>query len=132
MERLPSFERSEASPEAPAAGIALAVEVGATPRQTIVRGSWRVPDGWPADAPPLEAIWLLAIGRRSRLAWQGQPGGEALSFAGDDSRRGWFHVSLGECCRLPARFAGQLDVTAVLGEWKSNTLELEFAAPDES
>jgi len=130
MERLPSFDPSATSPPLPEVGIAILAEPGATPDRTIVRGSWRVPDDWPDDAPARDAIWLVAIGRSSRLSWNGRPAGESLVFAGEDPRKGWFNVRLGDCCDLPDRFGGWLDVTAVLGEWKSKTLEIEFAVPD--
>lgn len=127
MERLPNFDPGPDSPPLPAVGVAIAAEPAATPADTVVRGSWRVPDDWPEDAPAPGAIWLIAAGRNSRLCWNGRPAGDALPFAGEAAHEGWFNVRLGECCDLPERFAGRLDVTAVLGEWKSKTLELEFA-----
>jgi hypothetical protein len=129
VESLPNFDPSPASPPLPAVGVAITCEPAPTPADTLVRGSWRVPDDWPEDTPARDAIWLIAVGRNSRLCWNGRPAGDALPFADDAAREGWFNIRLGACCDLPDRFGGRLDVTAVLGEWKSKTLELEFAIP---
>jgi hypothetical protein len=109
-------------------GIALIVEPALEPAQTVARGAWRLPENWPDQDAPRKAVFLIAIGRRSRLQWSGYPGADAVSFVDDlGERQGWFNVSLGECCDLPDEFEGTLDVTAVLGELRSVPAEVSFA-----
>lgn len=134
-ETLPRFEASDQSPKLEGPGIALKIAPGANAAETVVRGSWRLraEDRVDLAAGSLRGqIWLIAIARESRLTFIGRPAAELVLFPGDEPAsgpaEGWFHVSLGECCAIPKGVKGLLDVTAVLGPWKSSAIEVTLKA----
>ena len=131
-ETLPRFERSDHSPRMSEEGsaILLSTSIGKTPAETVVRGSWRIAATERAElgaGAVRPRVWLLAIARESRLIWIGRPGGDAILFGDDEPAsgaiEGWFHVSLGECLRMPDAARGLFDLVAVLGPWKSPSIE---------
>lgn len=130
----PNFERTQNSPKlvTDGPGITISISPGMDPQGTRVDGAYRVAADDRAELAPgpvRPQVWLVAIGRDSRVVWLGQPGGQAVVFADDEAEgdlEGWFQVSLGDCCDLPAMFDGTLDVIAVLGPWSGESVSVRF------
>ncbi len=131
----PNFNRTPESPPLPQAGsgITLGLKPGGTTARTLALGSYRVlaeDRERLAPGPIRLQVWLVAIGRDSRVSWTGRPGGDAVIFPGEEPGEGtvtgYFTVSLGEVCGLPAKFVGVLDVFAVVGPWRSKPVELKL------
>ena len=136
-ERLPSFQKDKASPPLPEASAAIALSLEGTGLHdvTLAHGSYRVSGAERAHlggGPVRTQVWLLVIHRDSRTSWLGRPGKYAIVTADDEPAEGdvtgWFSVRLAECCGLPADVTGLVDVTAVLGPWKSAPLEIRLRA----
>lgn len=130
---LPHFARTGESPELPSRAPAIRVIVtGRRAADLVARGTWRVGEDERRElrgGTLRQQVWLVAVDRPSRLAWTGRPGGEAVVLADDEPpegpAEGWFHCRLDEVLGLPERFAGTLDVVAVLGMMRSEVASVE-------
>ncbi len=135
-EKLPNFQREEASPKlaAVAPGITIAAAEGRV-AEVVLRGAFRVSgeDRAELKSASLRAqVWVLAIERDSRACHLGRPGAEAVVFSGEEPKagpvEGWFNVNLAACCKLPKPMTALYDVTAMIGPYKSKPLEVKLRA----
>ena len=130
----PGYARNQNSPKLPGDGSAITITLsqGQDPASTRVAGAYRIiaeDRAQLAPGPVRPQVWLLAIGRSSRRVWLGQPGGQAVVFAGeepDGNLEGWFQISLGACCGLPAKFVGTLEVIPVLGFLNGEAVSITY------
>lgn len=134
-EALPSFERHPASPALEDTGSGIALQIESDPaRGPVARGTYRVlePDRVRLGATAVRGqVALVAIHREGRIPLLGRPGAEAVVLYEEEpaagTLEGWFNVGLMECCAIPEDLAGLYDVTAVLGPWKSEVVEVRVS-----
>jgi hypothetical protein len=133
---LPWFQRTEESPDIPGRdpGIVMAV-TGRRHDDLVARGSWRIDAKGRQDLGPgplRSRVWIVAVDRKTRMAWRGRPGAEAIVLEGeepaDGPAEGWFHCRLAEALGLPVGYDGTLDMVAVLGMERSEVASVEVRA----
>lgn len=133
---LPWFQRTAESPELPGREPAIVVAVtGRRHDDLVARGSWRIDAKGCGDLGPgplRSRVWIVAVDRKTRVAWRGRPGAEAIVLAeeepADGPAEGWFHCRLAEVLGLPVDYDGTLDLVAVLGMERTAVASVEVRA----